>query len=74
MLAVAEINPAVNKLPPVMLAELVIVLVAEINPPVRILPLVMLAVAEINPPVRILPLVMLAVAEINPVTNKFAPE
>ena len=62
MLAVAEINPPVNTLPPVTLA------VAEINPPVRILPPAMLAaesmlaVAEINPPVNKLPPVTLPVA------------
>ena len=49
MLAVAEINPLVNKLPPVILAAEVIVDVTDINPPVRILPPVTLAVVITGP-------------------------
>ena len=55
MLAVADINPPVIKLPPVMLA------VADINPPVLRFPPVTLAVADIDPPVSKLPPVMLPV-------------
>ena len=47
---VAEINPAVNILPPVIFAADVIVLVAEINPAVNILPPVTLPLA-LNKPV-----------------------
>jgi len=48
MLPVALTCPAVIIFPPVMLAALVMVDVAEINPPVKTLPPVTLAVAEIN--------------------------
>ena len=46
----ALINPPVNTLPPVMLAALVIVDVAEINPPVNTLPPVMLADTDTTDP------------------------
>ena len=48
-LPVAEINPAVNMLPPVMLAAEVIVDVADINPPVSTLPPVTLPLALSTP-------------------------
>ena len=50
ILPVADINPPVNKLPPVMLAALVIVEVADINPPVNTLPPVTLAVTDTTLP------------------------
>ena len=63
MLPVELINPAVNKLPPVMLAvtettepsklEPVTVPVALIRPPVNTLPPVILPVAVTNPPVAL---------------------
>ena len=64
-LPVAEINPPVNKLPPVTFAvtETVVpvcVVALTLAPP-NMLPPVMLPVAEINPPVNKLPLVVLAV-------------
>ena len=74
---VAEINPAVRMLPPVMLALAltvfaVITLAPAILPPepapVIKLPPVILPVAEINPPVNKLPLVMLPLALSTPVT------
>ena len=79
---VAEINPPVNTLPPVMLAVAVTVL-AEItlapvklppDPPATIkLPPVMLPVAEISPPVRMFPPVMLPVALAVPPVSKLPP-
>ena len=66
MLPVAEINPPVNKLAPVILAALVIVPVAEINPPVSMLPPMILPVAVTNPVVLKLP------ASILPVTDNEA--
>ena len=63
MLPVADINPAVSKLPPVMLAvtETVVpvcVVALTLAPP-NTLPPVMLPVADINPAVSKLPPVML---------------
>ena len=62
MVEVAEINPAVSKLPPVIFADEVMVEVADINPAVRILP-----------PVIFAALVIVLVAEIKPTVNKFPP-
>ena len=53
--------PEVIKLPPVILAALVIVLVADINPAVNTLPPVTLPVADTIPPVNTLPPVMFPV-------------
>ena len=64
---VAEINPPVRILPPVMLA------VAEINPPVKTLPAVTLPVALAVPPVAKLPPVMVPVASINPPVRTLPP-
>ena len=62
MLPVAVINPAVLMFPPMTLAALVIVDVADIKPAVKILPPVMLAVADIRPAVLRLPPVTLPTA------------
>jgi hypothetical protein len=78
-LPVADINPDVNKLPPVILAALVIVLVADINPAVKIFPCIALPVLDINPAVNKLPPIIFAaevivlVAEINPAVRIFPP-
>ena len=78
-LPVADINPDVNKLPPVILAALVIVLVADINPAVKIFPSIALPVLDINPAVNKLPPIIFAaevivlVAEINPAVRIFPP-
>ena len=61
-LPVLDTNPAVNKLPPVILAELVIVLVALIKPAVRIfaptrLPVVLtkpLEIIEVSMPTEVI--------------------
>ena len=66
-LPVAEINPPVNKLPPVMFAvtETVVpvcVVALTLAPP-NMLPPVILPVADIKPPVNKLPLVILPVVD-----------
>ena len=72
----AETNPPVSKLPPVILAAEVIVLVADINPPVSKLPPMMLPAPDSVPPdpavIRLFP-VMLPVAEINPPVKMLPP-
>ena len=63
MLPVADINPPVRMLPPVILAVTLTVVpvcvVALTLAPPKMLPPVMLPVADINPPVRMLPPVTL---------------
>ena len=74
---VALINPAVNKLPPVIFTALVIVLVADTNPAVRTFPCIALPVLDINPAVKIFPpeilaaLVIVEVALIRPAVRIF---
>ena len=65
--------PAVVKLPPVMFAADVMVLVADINPPVSTLPAVRLPVIELNPALIKLPEYKLPVADINPPVKMLPP-
>ena len=58
-LPVTLARPAVNKLPPVMLAELVIVDVADIRPPVKMLPPCMLPLTDTTAPVWLATFTML---------------
>ena len=75
MLPVAEINPPVNKLPPVTFAVtdtvVPVCVVALTFAPPNTLPAVILPVAEINPPVKKLAAVLLPVLEINPLFIRF---
>ena len=77
MLPVAEINPPVSILPPVILADTLTVVpvcvVALTLAPPNTLPPVMLPVADINPPVRTLPPVTLPVALAVPPVAKLPP-